>query len=167
MNMMHKKGGGKMRQHRRFQHRGGNNRGGDHNNIARQKHHATQMREKFNNLAKDAQANGEVVDMEYYLQHVDHYQRVLSDIAVIEGERTAERQAQQQNDQPAEGDDAAEGGETQDAQDAQAQGEPRQRRQHRPRHERGDRPERTEAQADKGGEIPLPSSMLQEIPASS
>ncbi len=114
-------GGGKMRHGRRFSgHRGGgNNRGGqnDGQNIARQKHHATQMREKFSNLAKDAQMNGDPVDMEYYLQHVDHYQRVLAEIAVIEGERFAERQAQQD----------AQGGEgTEQAAEGGAEGQPQQ-----------------------------------------
>jgi Domain of unknown function (DUF4167) len=101
-------GGGKMHRGggRRFSgHRNNNNsnRGGanDGQNIARQKHHATQMREKYSGMARDAQMNGDVVDMEYYLQHVDHYMRVLTDIAAIEAERFAAREhhaPQQGND---------------------------------------------------------------------
>lgn len=98
-------GGGQRRHHgggRRYNNNsgGGNNRGGgnDHQNIARQKHHATQMREKYMNHARDAQINGDRVDVEYYLQHVDHYNRVLTDIAVIEAERHERfREQQQQN----------------------------------------------------------------------
>lgn len=81
---------------------GGGNRGGnnDGQNIARQKHHATQMREKYMNHARDAQNNGDRVDVEYYLQHVDHYNRVLADIAVIEAERQEKFREQQQANQP-------------------------------------------------------------------
>lgn len=104
MNMMRKnnnRGGNKHRGGgggRRYNNSGGGgNRGGqnDGQNIQRQKHHATQMREKYNGMVREAQNNGDRVDMEYYLQHVDHYNRVLADIAVIEAERyAAQREAQ-------------------------------------------------------------------------
>ena len=70
---------------------GGGNRGGanDGQNIQRQKHHATQQLGKYNDMARNAQINGDRVDVEYYLQHVDHYTRVLTDIAAVEAERYA------------------------------------------------------------------------------
>lgn len=76
---------------RRYQNNGGGgNRGAnDGQNIQRQKHHATQQLGKYGDLARNAQINGDRVDVEYYLQHVDHYTRVLSDIAAIEAERYA------------------------------------------------------------------------------
>jgi hypothetical protein len=70
---------------------GGNNRSGanDGQNLQRQKHHATQQLGKYSDMARNAQINGDRVDVEYYLQHVDHYTRVLTDIAAIEAERFA------------------------------------------------------------------------------
>ena len=84
-NMKHRNNGGGQR---RFQNNGGGNRSNnDSGNIARQKHHATQQLGKYNDLARNAQINGDRVDVEYYLQHVDHYTRVLTDIAAIEAAR--------------------------------------------------------------------------------
>jgi Domain of unknown function (DUF4167) len=70
---------------------GGGNRSGqnDGQNLQRQKHHATQQLGKYSDMARNAQINGDRVDVEYYLQHVDHYTRVLTDIASIEAERHA------------------------------------------------------------------------------
>lgn len=70
--------------------RHGSNNGGqqnDHQALMRQKKHAQSMREKYENMAKDAQRNGDRVDVEYYLQHVDHYVRVLAEIAELEPQR--------------------------------------------------------------------------------
>lgn len=91
-------GGGHSGGQRRYNNQGGGNRGGsnDGQNLTRQKHHATQMREKYMNHARDAQNNGDRVDVEYYLQHVEHYNRVLNDIAAIENERQEKFREQQQ-----------------------------------------------------------------------
>ena len=98
MNMMRKnnnRGGNRNNNNRgggrRYNNNGGGNRGGQNEgqNLQRQKHHATQQREKYSNMARDAQNNGDRVDVEYYLQHVDHYTRVLTGIAEIEAERFA------------------------------------------------------------------------------
>lgn len=77
---------------------GGNNRSSganDGQNLQRQKHHATQQLGKYGDLARNAQINGDRVDVEYYLQHVDHYTRVLADIASIEAERYASQRESQ------------------------------------------------------------------------
>jgi hypothetical protein len=81
---------------RRYNNNGGGNRGGhnDGQNIARQKHHATQMLGKFSDMARNAQSNGDRVDVEYYLQHVEHYSRVLAEIAGVEAERFAHSREQ-------------------------------------------------------------------------
>ncbi len=106
MNMMRKnnnRGGGNRNNRgggggqRRYSNNGGGNRSGqnDGQNLQRQKHHATQQLGKYGDLARNAQINGDRVDVEYYLQHVDHYTRVLTDIAAIEAERYAHtREAQ-------------------------------------------------------------------------
>jgi hypothetical protein len=91
----HRDGGGRSggghRSGGRYQ--GGGHRGGSGNNneqnLGRQKHHAIQMREKYVNMAREAQMHSDRVDVEYYLQHVDHYTRVLADIAAVEAERYA------------------------------------------------------------------------------
>ncbi len=76
---------------------GGNRSGGanDGQNLQRQKHHATQQLGKYGDLARNAQINGDRVDVEYYLQHVDHYTRVLADIASIEADRHASQRESQ------------------------------------------------------------------------
>ena len=62
------------------------------------------------NHARDAQNNGDRVDVEYYLQHVDHYSRVLNDIAVIENERQEKFREQQQASQPQGGEGQSQAG---------------------------------------------------------
>ncbi len=101
-NMKHRSGGGGGgNRSGRYQNNGGNggnggNRGAnDGQNIQRQKHHATQQLGKYSDMARNAQINGDRVDVEYYLQHVDHYTRVLADIATIEAERYAHQREQQ------------------------------------------------------------------------
>jgi hypothetical protein len=146
-------------------------RGNDQQNLARQKHHATQMREKYQNMARDAQTNGERSDAEYYLQHADHYIRVLAHIAGIEAERQATREAQQAND--ADNDDSddetsdkksAPKDEDDNANDAAAEKpKPRAARGRRPSTKKKDAAENSEAAVAASKDIPLPTSMLTEI----
>ncbi len=69
-------GGGGQRQ-------GGGGGGGQRdtgNRIdSRARGNATQLYEKYKNLARDAQMQGDRVNIEYYLQFADHYFRVLSE----------------------------------------------------------------------------------------
>jgi hypothetical protein len=61
---------------------GGGNRGnGDSGNRIdnRARGNATQLLEKYRNMARDAQMAGDRVNAEYYLQFADHYFRVLAD----------------------------------------------------------------------------------------
>ncbi len=140
----------------------------DHQNLSRQKHHASQMRDKFQALAQDAQRSGERVDAEYYLQHVDHYMRVLADIALIEAERYAHLREQQASATDAEGADApAEMGAEEGAPDAEQN---QRRRMHaRPaRHYSGegaDAAAPAEILPHTPREIPLPASIIPEISA--
>ena len=52
------------------------NRNGSMNNP----HNVEKAMQKFQQLAKDAQSNGDPVLVENYLQHADHYSRRLSEL---------------------------------------------------------------------------------------
>ncbi len=175
-------GGGGQRRYNNNNQGGGSGGGGggrnDHQNLARQKHHAMQMREKFMNHARDAQSNGDRVDVEYYLQHVDHYNRVLADIGVIEAERHEKFREQQQQQHPQGGDN--QGGDNQGSDnhgggnDASAGGGDEQPIQpgNQPRMTRQPRHQQQQQNADHNGaqaananseEIPLPGSAITAI----
>ncbi len=198
-NMMRKnnnRGGNKHRgnsggQRRYNNNGGGGNRGGqnDAQSLQRQKHHATQQLGKYSDLARNAQNNGDRVDVEYYLQHVEHYNRVLAGIAEIEAERFAHQRESQiipggPNDPNAhtqadasagEGDNGAEASGEQAASDssnnADQQGEAapsNQPRMSRPRRSHSSEPrEATDNGAKEANsnttEIPLPGGILPPI----
>lgn len=76
----------------------GNNRGGGDNGNRidnRARGNATQLLEKYKNMARDAQMAGDRVNAEYYLQFADHYFRVLAD-------NRARQEEQQQRYRPRE-----------------------------------------------------------------
>ena len=52
------------------------NRNGSMNNI----HNVEKTMQKYQQLAKDAQSNGDPVMVENYLQHADHYSRRLAEL---------------------------------------------------------------------------------------
>ena len=60
---------------------------------SRQRGNAHQLHEKYKNLARDAQTQGDRVTAEYYLQFADHYFRVLNEHRVRQEEQR-ERQRQ-------------------------------------------------------------------------
>lgn len=73
------RGGGQMRRHHRRD--GGNTQYEQHDDehvSPRQRRHAQVQREKYVNLAIDARRSGDRVQAEYWLQHADHYQRILN-----------------------------------------------------------------------------------------
>src|SRR3546814_13324338 len=72
-----------------------NGRGGDSGNRIdnRARGNAAQLLEKYKNLARDAQTQGDRVNTEYYLQFADHYFRVLAD----NRSRTEEQQGWRRN----------------------------------------------------------------------
>lgn len=75
-------GGGGQHRHqsgnrpRRFNNNSGRS-GEDSGNIARTRRNAQQQREKYQNMARDAMSMGDRVLAENYLQHADHYHRVI------------------------------------------------------------------------------------------
>jgi hypothetical protein len=124
-------------------------------------------------MARDAQNNCDRVDVEYYLQHVDHYTRVLTDITAIEAERFAQQREQQQasgggeqppadqnnnnNDQG--GSDASGGGNEEPI--TTGGNQPRMTRQ--PRHQAPAPQQAAPQNRDDNGDIPLPGSALPAI----
>ncbi len=69
------------------QGRGNQDQGNRIDNRARG--NATQLLEKYRNMARDAQLSGDRVMTEYYLQFADHYFRVLSDTRLRQEEQRA------------------------------------------------------------------------------
>ena len=108
---------------------------------------AHQLLEKYKQLARDAHQAGDRVAAEYYLQHADHYFRVLNDSRIRQEEMRARRGVFDQfEDEPAggEADEADAGGEEQaDAGDRQRQ-QPRAEGERPDRADRGDRRPRFE-----------------------
>ena len=58
---------------------------------------ASHIAEKYTSLARDAQSNGDTVMAENYLQHAEHYNRI---VAAAQAQRAEERQANGQGPQP-------------------------------------------------------------------
>ena len=50
------------------------------NNVSRNPHNLERIIEKYKNLAKEALGSGDKVLHENYLQHSDHYARILSEV---------------------------------------------------------------------------------------
>lgn len=98
------RGNGQMRRHHRRD--GGNTQYEQHDDehvSPRQRRHAQVQREKYVNLAIDARRSGDRVQAEYWLQHADHYQRILN----VAQEQYAARGAQM--DEADDGQDAGQG----------------------------------------------------------
>ncbi len=77
----------------RPQQQGGGNRSAE---VARQdarvRGNAQQLLEKYKNMARDAASSGDRILSEYYMQHADHYYRVLSEFrSRYEEQRPQER----------------------------------------------------------------------------
>lgn len=84
----------------RPQQQGGGNRAAE---VARQdarvRGNAQQLLEKYKNLARDAASSGDRILSEYYMQHADHYYRVLSEFrSRYEDQRPQERNYQDRDD---------------------------------------------------------------------
>lgn len=140
---------------------GGNpNRPDNGNRIDnRARGNAAQLLEKYKNLARDAQMQGDRVNTEYYHQFADHYFRVLNESRVRFEENRRQRDDDDDDDFEMEGDagtpDQPQGERQQDRRgDRDSQrGDRQDRGERRERDERGDRRrERTVAQSNSEGE---------------
>ena len=56
----------------------------------RNNHNAPKLIEKYNDLAREASSNGDKILSENYLQHADHFTRVLNERENMRGERFVE-----------------------------------------------------------------------------
>ena len=60
----------------------------------RNNHNAPKLIEKYNDLAREALANGDKILSENYLQHADHFTRVLNDRESFKRERVPENKTE-------------------------------------------------------------------------
>ena len=59
----------------------------------RNNHNAPKLIEKYNDLAREASSNGDKILSENYLQHADHFTRVLNEREIIRRERFVENKS--------------------------------------------------------------------------
>ena len=62
----------------------------------RNNHNAPKLIEKYNDLAREASSNGDKILSENYLQHADHFTRVLNERESIRRERFSENKSEVQ-----------------------------------------------------------------------
>ena len=60
----------------------------------RNNHNAPKLIEKYNDLAREAQSNGDKILSENYLQHADHFQRVLNEKESFKREKYSETRSE-------------------------------------------------------------------------
>ena len=63
---------------------------------------APKLIEKYNDLAREASSNGDKILSENYLQHADHFTRVLNERESIRKERFSENKSQENSNLPQE-----------------------------------------------------------------
>ena len=64
----------------------------------RNNHNAPKLIEKYNDLAREASSNGDKILSENYLQHADHFTRVLNERENIRRERFVENKSEKNSD---------------------------------------------------------------------
>lgn len=117
---------------------GGNPNQGNGNRIDnRARGNAAQLLEKYKNLARDAQMQGDRVNTEYYLQFADHYFRVLAESRSRFEEQ--DRQRRNRDDFDGDDDDLDDGAEGMRGNESDDDGEPQ-------------RFERRESRGDRDGQ---------------
>ena len=60
----------------------------------RNNHNAPKLIEKYNDLAREALSNGDKILSENYLQHADHFMRILNERESLKRERSSENNAE-------------------------------------------------------------------------
>lgn len=68
----------RYRNNNRGKHGGHQHQGDDEFVSPQQKRHASNQQGKYLDLAKNARQSGDRVEAEYYLQHADHYTRIIN-----------------------------------------------------------------------------------------
>ena len=143
---------------RRGRGRGSPGNGGRQDNGSRidnrARGNAPQMLEKYKNLAREAQLQGDRVLTEYYLQFADHYFRIVAENKARFEENRQPRRDEWQAEEGYEGEPMDDGmGDNVDTLDDEQPREPRQNRERRPNREKRnfDRPRGgSEARAEQG-----------------
>ena len=64
----------------------------------RNNHNAPKLIEKYNDLAREAQSNGDKILSENYLQHADHFTRVLNERENFRREKLLEGKPEKESD---------------------------------------------------------------------
>ncbi len=119
------------------------NQGNASRQEGRVRGNASQLLEKYKVMARDAHQAGDRVAAEYYLQHADHYFRVLNDSRIRQDEMRARRGAfDQMDDEPDDDEDGDDDGQNREGQNREGQNRDGQNRDDRGRDERAERPER-------------------------
>ena len=62
----------------------------------RNNHNAPKLIEKYNDLAREASSNGDKILSENYLQHADHFMRVLNERESVRRERFSDNKSEDQ-----------------------------------------------------------------------
>ena len=68
----------------------------------RNNHNAPKLIEKYNDMAREALSNGDKILSENYLQHADHFTRILNERESIRRERFAENKSEENENFPVE-----------------------------------------------------------------
>ena len=66
----------------------------------RNNHNAPKLIEKYNDLAREASSNGDKILSENYLQHADHFTRVLNEKDSLKKDKFLETKAQENENKP-------------------------------------------------------------------
>ena len=74
----------------------------------RNNHNAPKLIEKYNDLAREALSNGDKILSENYLQHADHFMRVLNDREAFKRDRVPENKIESDENPIAENDQQTE-----------------------------------------------------------
>ena len=64
----------------------------------RNNHNAPKLIEKYNDLAREALSNGDKILSENYLQHADHFMRILNEKEAFRKEKFLEGKSEQNNE---------------------------------------------------------------------
>lgn len=82
--------------------KGGKNNGsaGNRSNEPKVRGNPKQLLEKYKNQAREAKQAGDRVQAEYYYQFADHYQRILNDMAVRNGQQPGADSTDDNTDDP-------------------------------------------------------------------
>ena len=65
---------------------------------SRNNHNAPKLIEKYNDLAREALSNGDKILSENYLQHADHFMRILNEKEAFRKEKFLEGKSEQNNE---------------------------------------------------------------------